>query len=155
MWAAKAYASAKYAPPAAATAALEWTVGGVDLVLAGAIVVGLVAGAVLRSSHQVQQSASRGEIFRDLTVSAMSGLANFILAAITVAAGTLAIPNLPELAASGVGLFYGYKGPDGIRWFNEKYFNDRPKSEPRWAERPPSAPQDMDETARKLDEDKR
>ncbi|QQN73884.1 hypothetical protein [Croceicoccus sp. YJ47] len=151
-----ASSSAKYALTAAGVAVADWTIGGVDLVVAGGIVIGLIAGAVGKSARHVEHEAGWSAIKKDLLVSMMSGMANFIIAAIVVAGGTMIVPGFPFYAAMGVGLFFGYKGQDGMRWFNAKFFNDPPADPPRYAG-PPSAdtPIAMTRLAEKIDEPER
>ena len=147
-------AATQYGVPAAGVAVAEYTIGGIDLITAGAIVVGLAAGAVLRNSRYVTADAGWKAIRKDLVISMMSGMANFIIAGIAVALGTLAVPGFPVLAAAGVGLFFGYQGPDAINWFNERFFSYRPHKsrEPTYGAKPPEPPDDLEDLARKLDE---
>ena len=105
----------KYAAPAAGLVLADVTVGGVDLETYGAILIGLVAGGVLRSARLIETGAGSAPILRDLAVSGASGLANFIVSAILVASATSAMPGFPSLAAAGVGLLVGFKGKDGIQ----------------------------------------
>ena len=145
--------SGKYSVPAAGVAVADLTIEGFDLVTAGAVVVGLIAGAILRSSRHVSENAGWAVIRKDWLISIMSGLANFILASITVATGKLAIPDFPVLAAAGVGLFFGHQGPDAVNWFNRRFFQHEP-AKPTYAAPPPTdTPPDLERLARKLDEE--
>lgn len=100
-----------------ATLVTDLTFGGLNLLMASSIMVGLFAGAVLRSGDRIDANASRADIRRDLRVSATALLANFIISAIVVSLGTLALPVVPPLAAAGTGLFFGYMGRTSIQWF--------------------------------------
>lgn len=125
-----AYIAAKHTPIVAGVVVADMTVGGIDLQIAGAIVVGLFAGAVLRPSRYIGKPNSMRSMTRDFLGSAMALLANFIIAAVMVALGTLAIPEFPAVAAAGIGLFMGYKGPDGINHFNERFMGQKAETEP-------------------------
>ena len=146
-------AAVKNAAPVAGVAVADWTIGGIDLHIAGAIIVGLAAGAVLRNSHYVSADAGWKVIRKDLLVSMMSGLANFIIAGIVVALGTLAIPGFPVLAAAGVGLFFGHQGPDAIKWFNSKFFGGHQYREPTYGKRPDELPEDMKKLTERFDDE--
>ena len=111
----------KYAAPAAGLLLADATIGGVDLETYGAILIGLVAGGVLRSARLIESEAGRASILRDLAVSGASGLANFIVSAILVATAEFAMPHFPALAAAGVGLIVGFKGKDGIQHLREQW----------------------------------
>lgn len=122
MWLANAVSSgAKYATPAGGLVLADLTVGGINLETYGGIVIGLIAGAILKSSRFVDEQATWGVIRRDLLVSALSGLANFIVAAILVASAQWAMPGFPTLAAAGVGLLVGFKGRDGVTMLREMW----------------------------------
>ena len=146
-------AGVKYAGPMLGVIAADFTIGGIDLELGGAIIVGLFAGAVLRNSRQVADDAGWKAIRKDLLLSVMSGMANFIIAAVVVASGTLAVPGFPVLAAAGVGLFFGHQGPDAINWFNRKFLGKDEPSEPRYAADPKRITKSMRDLVEKFDDD--
>jgi hypothetical protein len=112
----------------------ELTFGGINLVIIGGILIGLIAGAVLRSAKHINPNAeiplSWSPIARDLLISSMSGMSNFIIAGVVVAGGTLVLPDFPVLGAAAVGMFVGFKGPDGIQWFSNKYFGEEASNKP-------------------------
>ncbi|MCH2488441.1 MAG: hypothetical protein MK010_12000, partial [Erythrobacter sp.] len=65
-----ANSAGKYAAPGGIFALLsQVTIGGISLELVGAIVIGLIAGAVIRVSLLVQMDAGKARIQRDLRVS--------------------------------------------------------------------------------------
>ena len=146
----------KYAAPAAGIVLADVTVGGVDLETYGAILIGLVAGGVLRSARLIESEAGRASILRDLAVSGASGLANFIVSAILVASATFAMPAFPSLAAAGVGLLVGFKGKDGIKHLREHWGLPRETGAERLRrELPPprhEIREDMGEAVERLDE---
>ncbi|KLE32465.1 hypothetical protein [Aurantiacibacter luteus] len=109
----------KYAVPAGGLMLADVTIGGVDIETYGAILIGLVAGGVLRSAGLIEAEADSRRIRRDMLVSLASGLANFIVSAILVASATYMMPGFPSLAAAGVGLLVGFKGKDGIQHLRE------------------------------------
>ena len=138
-----AYVAAKQVPAAAGIVLANFSVGGMDMEIAGAILVGLIAGAVLRPSRYIGKPNSMRSMTRDFLGSGMALLANFIISAVMVALGTLVVPGFPAIAAAGVGLFMGYKGPDGINYFNEKYMGAKPGEPHLLVPREPEAPNDM------------
>ena len=149
----------KSAVPAGAFAFLtEIHIAGINLELVGAIAIGLVAGAIIRSSIFVSQEATFARIRRDLLVSLLAGLGNFIIAAILVALTTLAVPGFPTLAAAGVGMVVGFRGNDNVAWFAKKYVKldvEDVRTGLYRASRPDAeTPEDMRELARRLDEPK-
>ena len=120
--AASANSAGKYAGAGGIFALLsQATLGGISLPLLGAIVIGLVAGAMIRVSVLAQMNAGKARIQRDLRVSSLSALANFIIAGIMVAAGSLVVPGFPEFAAAGVGLVVGFRGNDNVPEFARKW----------------------------------
>ena len=152
-----ANSAAKYAAPGGILAILsQISIGGISLQLVGAIVVGLIGGAVIRVSVLVQMEATKDRIQRDLRVSMLAAVANFIIAGIMVAAGSLVVPGFPELAAAGIGLVVGFRGNDNLPDFARKWakidVGDIRKGLYRAAPPPQDTPEDLEKLARKLDE---
>ena len=71
---------------------------------------------------------------RDLRVSSLSALANFIITGIMVAGGWLVVPGFPEFAATGVGLVVGFRGNDNVPEFVRKWM--KVDDERGWRGRP-------------------
>lgn len=124
-----AQASVKYAAPASVFAFLaELHFGGIDIVTVGSIVIGLVAGAVARASVYVQAGADTSRVGRDLLVSGLAILVNFIIAGSVVGMGDLLLLSLvekgmPEFAAAAVGAVIGFRGNENVPWFARRYMN--------------------------------
>lgn len=153
-----AHSTAKYAAPGGVLAILsQITIGGISLELVGAIVIGLIGGAVIRVSVLVQMQATRDRIQRDLRVSSLAALSNFIIAGITVAVGSLVVPGFPELAAAGVGLVVGFRGNDNLPDFARKWMkvdvDDVRKGLWDRTGLPRDTPEEMETLIRKLDDD--
>ena len=152
-----AQGAGKAAAPAGVFAVLsEMQIGGINMELVGAIVIGLIGGAVMRSSVFFSQEATGLRIRRDLAVSALAGLGNFIISAILVAIGSLAVPGFPSLAAAGVAMVIGFRGNDNVAWFARKYMELDIGSigEGLYRASPPdrNTPEELDQLAHKLDE---
>lgn len=145
----------KYAMPAGGVVLADVTVGGVDLETYGAILIGLVAGGVLRWARLIEDEAGRARIVRDALVSIASGMANFIVSAILVASATYMMPGFPSLAAAGVGLLVGFKGKDGIQFLREQWGLPRETRADRLRRELPRArheiTQDMQDAVDRLD----
>jgi hypothetical protein len=153
-----ANSAGKYAAPGGIFALLsQMTIGGISLELVGAIVIGLIAGAVIRVSLLVQMGAGKARIQRDLRVSSLAALANFIIAGILVAVGSLAVPGFPELAAAGVGLVVGFRGNDNVPDFARKWMKvdveDVRKGLWDVTAPPRDMPEDLDKLTKRLDDD--
>ena len=124
MLAAAGNTAAKYALPLAGAVALselDW-LSTVDWSLAGAILIGLIGGAWLRASTFIDGEPPWTRIARDLLRSSMSGIANFIIAAVAVTTtdfifGAATRGNqLPEVLAAGMGVIAGFRGNENVRW---------------------------------------
>ena len=153
-----ANSAGKYAAPGGIIALLsQVTVGGISLELVGAIVIGLIAGAVIRVSLLVQMGAGKARIQRDLRVSSLAALANFIIAGIAVAVGSLAVPGFPELAAAGVGLVVGFRGNDNVPDFARKWMKvdveDVRKGLWDVTSPPRDLPEDLDQLTKRFDDE--
>jgi hypothetical protein len=124
---------AKYAAPAGIFALFsELTVGGIDIAMVGAIVIGLASGAMIRLSFFIREPDAKQRIRSDIMVSFLSAMANLIIAGIMVAAGTLAMPDLPLWGAAGVGMVVGFRGNDNVPAFARKWMNlevEKPNAE--------------------------
>lgn len=137
---------------ASATIVTDLTFGGVNLLTAVSITVGLVAGIALRSAARIDAKASREDIRRDQWVSVTAFLANFIITAIVVSIGTLALPVVPPLAAAGTGLFFGYMGRTSIEWFRTNVLRMKDDVPPVKMMEPVREPDPaMERSLRKLD----
>ena len=148
----------KAVAPASVFAVLsEVHIGGINMELVGAIVIGLIGGAIMRSSVFFSQEADGLRIRRDLAVSALAGLGNFIIAAILVALGSLMVPNLPSLAAAGVAMVIGFRGNDNVAWFAAKYMKldvgDIGKGLYRASQPDRDTPEELKNLAKRLDDD--
>ena len=153
MMGASALASAgKYGAPAVAVGLAELAIGGFDLVLQGGIIIGLMAGAVLRSARYVDDGLIA--VRKDWILSGMSGLANFILANIALKLGALVIAgaDTDTIAGAGIGLWFGYQGQSGIRWLERKFFGGSEGAQMITPKPPEDTPQAMKDAIRKLDE---
>lgn len=160
-------AAAKYAAP---SGLLAWMADvhlfGVDIELAGAITIGLIAGAVIKASLFYQADAGWVRARRDLVVSGMAGMANFLIAAVVVFVGDFMLlaaveRTMPDLIGGAVGMVVGFRGNDNVRWFAKKYLGidvqaDEYRAPPALkeayeerADRP--VPKDMAEMAREID----
>ena len=153
-----ANSAGKYAAPCGFIALLsQVTVGGISLELVGAIVIGLIAGAVIRVSLLVQMGAGKARIHRDLRVSSLAALANFIIAGIAVAVGSLVVPGFPDLAAAGVGLVVGFRGNDNVPDFARKWMKvdveDVRKGLWDVTAPPRDVPEDLDQLTKRFDDD--
>ena len=153
-----ANSAGKYAAPGGIFALLsQVTIGGISLELVGAIVIGLIAGAVIRVSLLVQMDAGKARIQRDLRVSSLAALANFIIAGIAVAVGSLVVPGFPELAAAGVGLVVGFRGNDNVPDFARKWMkvdvDDVRKGLWDVTAPPRDLPEDLEQLTKRLDDD--
>ncbi|WP_375290420.1 hypothetical protein [Qipengyuania sp.] len=156
--AASANSAGKYAAPGGILALLsQISIGGISLELVGAIVIGLIGGAVIRVSVLVQMEATRDRIQRDIRVSSLAALANFIIAGIMVAGGSLVVPGFPELAAAGIGLVVGFRGNDNLPDFARKWakidVGEIRKGLYRADPPPRDTPEELEQLARKLDDD--
>lgn len=111
----------KTMPGAAAVSLPSQLVDSFDPLTALAIALGLVAGAMWRAGDQRGKGETWDKIRNDLLVSALTGMANFIVSAIAVN-----IAGVPPLYALGIATVVAAKGPDALVWFRQKFFGDGP-----------------------------
>ncbi len=110
----------KYGPPVIALSFPEQVASHFDPVMAGALLVGLLAGVLWRAGDARKKGETWVEIKDDVTVSCLIGLANLIIAAIVVH-----LAGVPPLYAIGVAMVVAGKGPDAMAWFERRFIGSR------------------------------
>lgn len=105
-----------------------------DVINAGAILIGLAGGAMVRASFFAKHVDALRRIRADLLVSGMSAIANFIIASVIVGSSDFLLTawagkDIPTEVAAGVGTIVGFMGNDNVGWFAKKLLGIEIKSD--------------------------